>query len=647
MISLKQYLDATSWLGLSLLLLSLTTVQPTHAANECRVKYAYSVATGTFSSTTETENVTLDAGDTHDINQSNMLYVQNLESHTVRVYRTGLGTYVDLSEDGRDPSFGNYVGNVELKKVTCLSSSSSDASGPAFQTPEAMIDAMKATGASLSEIVAAAVSAFNVSGQQMAELLKAAGYDAGQMALPLKNAFNASGQQVAQWLSQAGFWARYIAVALEDTFGASGEEVATWLRQAGFDAPKVARGLIEAFDAEANEAAAWLLEAGFTPDQIAQVFKNVFNMNPQQAAQGFHQAGFSMNDVAQALKDTFDENAAAVVEMLGALYDASYDTLRAALEFAGFTSEQIASALVGMITINTVIDDFTSGYAGTPMMDPRQNFPLHPGSNRITLSGRGLVAVTSVNSRPGGASFRIVGRGAGHEAKSDYLHVDVDVSTRTSIGTRGRATLMVGGTRGPSFNWIVQRAQSRSTTQRPPTNRAPARGGTPRPDLEPTTLDNDLYVVGAATTLDDQGNTYTALDPFNNSAFCQGIPQGAVARNNMPTANRRDIDVPDVRWGVQNTSSVDITSSFTITLTYGRREVASQQVNGLRAGESRTFTYRRPQSQTTVARVGPGDGCYHAGLSREGWNDNAGFRVEVDTGQDVNEGNENNNRRTL
>ncbi len=303
-----------------------------------------------------------------------------------------------------------------------------------------------------------------------------------------------------------------------------------------------------------------------------------------------------------------------------------------------------------MLAIDNVISGHTRGYHGIPIAKPDESFPLHPGRNTVTIRGRGLVAATALSGLPSGARYQIAERGSGQSGRAawDYIHVEITVSSRTRMGTRGRATVQAAGAQGPAFRWVVQQVT-------PPSGRGSSGRGTGRgggssrsaPDLAPMQVGNSLYKVGSATTMDANQDPYTALSPFNNSPFCQGVPQGGTARNNMPTANRRDITVPDIRWGVENPSSADVNQAFTVQLVFGGRVVASQRVNRLARGQRAEFTYQRPQSTATVARVGPGNGCYHAGLSREGWNDNAGYDVRVDTQNDVSESNEGNNQRAI
>ena len=306
-----------------------------------------------------------------------------------------------------------------------------------------------------------------------------------------------------------------------------------------------------------------------------------------------------------------------------------------------------ATGAVGAISLEMAFAGFTGGYHAIPNATPTQAFPLQRGPNQLTLRGLGLMAVNTIGGVPQGSVVQIAGRGAANIGPTvwDYLHVTINVPNGAVLGSAGTARLMVNGNQGPTFRWIVQQPQV-ATTQPPPGGNV-RNPGAARPDLVPIPFVGSLYKVGTATTMDANNGTFTALEPFTGSVFCQGISEGSFNRSNMPTSNAQSITVPDIRWGVQNSSSVDVTATFTIRLTHGRQQVASQTVNGLGAGQTREFIYQRPQSQTTVARVGAGNGCYHVGLGSQGWNDNAGYSVQVDSGQSVNESSEGNNVRGL
>lgn len=703
--SARYIVAAAAWL------ISTALLQPAEAADECRVKYAYSSSVIT---------VDLDAGEEKTINKSNVLYVENLKSHKVRVYRSGSGAFVDLTQNGRDPGLGNYMGNVTLQKLECHGSSSSS---PTYQTPGAMISGLKAAGSAVNEIAAAVVAAFGVGGEQLAALLKSAGYDAFEVAGALNSALTASAAeaagwlkqagysighiaqvlnsvygktaqdiagllkaaqydseqiagalktvfttatngQVAQWLRNAGFQAGQVAAALANQLNLAGAQiaqamkdagfaaadigealvgqlnagaanVAQWLRQAGFSASQVAAVLVAEFNDSAALMGQWLKQAGYSAAEIGEVLKNQYSVNRDQAAQILKNLAFSANDVATVLRVTFNSTAQQAADLLTALYDLVGQALRSALQAAGYAAAEIEAALTppvevgGVLSLNNFYGRGSSNGTVVPLY-------INPQPLTYEVRGSGLTAITQVTRLPVGATGEV-----GFKEDS-RLRLTIQVPEISQVGRTGTADLFAGGTKVGSFDWQVTampRVGDRDTGSGS-TAPAPTRS---LPDAAPTTFVNSLYRVGSATTTDANGDTFTALDPFNNSPFCQGIPDGQVTRDNRQTSNRRDVTVPDIRWGVRNTSTVDITTSFTIKLLRGNQELASQRVRSLSAGDQVEFRYVRPQSTVTVAKVGLGGGCFHAGLRGEGWNDNAGFQVRVDTGNDVGESNEHNN----
>lgn len=629
------------------------------AANECKVEYA--VATSYNSSSTE--QVFINEGETKNINEGNVLYVKNLNSRKVRAYRSGAMEYIDLPQNGRDPGMGTYVGNVILQKVKCFSASEST---PTYQTPAAMISALKGAGVALNQIAAQVVAAFNLGGAELAELLKAASYDAGQIAEALNDQMNLTGAQVAQALKDAGFSASQVAEALNEQLNLAGAQVAQlmkdvgfgaaqiadalkgqfnegagqialWLRGVGFTASQVAAALADEFNHTAGLMAEWLDHAGYTAAEIAEVLKNRFNADSEQAAEILKNLAVSAADVATVLRASFNSTAHQAADILIDLYALGEAALRAALQAAGYAAAQIEEALTppvrvgGVIILDKLYGPTSSNGSIVPLFKNRHPLPYE-------VRGNGLTAITSVTGLPSGAVVEI-----GYKEDS-RLRLNILIPEIVQEGRTGTADLLAGRTKVGSFDWRVQAM--------PEAERGPAGGIVQQParalpDVAPTTFVNQLYRVGSATTTDNAGSNYTALDPFNNSPYCQGIAQAGNTRAGGQTANRRDVRVPNIRWGVRNTSTVDVTTAFTIQLVRGQQVLATQNISALPAGQQQEFEYVRPQSTTTVARVGLGTGCYHAGMQDEGWNDNAGYQVRVDSGANVAESNENNNSGAL
>jgi hypothetical protein len=107
------------------------------ADDECRVRYSW--ATGFNQSQQDT--VDIDRGDTKTINRNGALKVENLKANPIRVYRSGIGSYVDLDEDQSDPAIAAYPPGVTLQKVKCLEASSGSQS-PTQQAVNAFFSAV-------------------------------------------------------------------------------------------------------------------------------------------------------------------------------------------------------------------------------------------------------------------------------------------------------------------------------------------------------------------------------------------------------------------------------------------------------------------------------------------------------------------------
>ncbi len=691
------------------LVLLFAFVFPVQAANECQVYYSYKNSSGNISGQTINldDGETLSVNNNSiQIIQNKENYPVRVEITALGPI-PNQKKWVTLNNSGdQDPPFSVYPAPVTLYQIECGGEAfgSTDALISALQAAGASVvtiaqglvssfgqtgaqvaDLLKDAGFDATEVADALNEVFNTNGQQVASWLSSAGYWARYNAVALEEVFNANGSQVASWLRQAGYNVSQVTQGLIEAFGASAQQAATWLDDSGFSIDQIAQALKDKYNATAevfinalsyevcgvagcpsdtsrrmiealrdrfNQSAAQafglLQDAGFSALTIAQGLSEVYNTGAQQLATWMQQGGYALSEVATCLRQVYNMNVSAAADLLGGLYNATAETLQEALEAAGYAASQINQWLANQMSIESVIGGYTQGYAGQPIRTPRQVFPLRPGRNLVTLRGAALVGTSSIVGLPRGTRTRIIDRGTGNNGQFaywTYLHVQIDLPRTVREGTRGTATLRLGQSNGPRFGWIVEAAPAPGGGRVPPPSTGG--GGTARPDLIAMNTQNELYIVGSANTLDADGDFFTALDPFNNSAHCQGVPDGAVNRNNQQTSNTRVITVPDIRWGVENTSRVDITTPFTIELWRGNQRVDSQQINSLASRSQAQFTFRRPQSRTTVAKVGLGGGCYHAGQSREGWNDNPGFTVRIDTNDDIDESRENNNARNL
>jgi hypothetical protein len=170
----------------------------------------------------------------------------------------------------------------------------------------------------------------------------------------------------------------------------------------------------------------------------------------------------------------------------------------------------------------------------------------------------------------------------------------------------------------------------------------------PAPDVQPVWNGTPLRHIAPVRKLRD--------------SFCSGLSKEPTNRT-----SRMYINVPDVSWGVTNSGDADVTEPFEVRLEIlspggGAVVVRREYLAGLNAGQTRFFTYQRPQSMTVVARIGTslttqerntynasGGECVQEWPQPESqyeWQD-PGFRVSVDAdGAIANESNRGNNSRT-
>ena len=596
---------------------------PSIAANECKIQYGYH--TGSGKNRQDIIKTTyINKGATKTINRSNLNYVKNLKSTRVRFYLDGASN-VTLGKDQVNPLPPSYyLSQVKLVKVTCLNNASGNNS-----TPNAMVSAMKAAGKTASAIAVALKNTFNQTRNQVAQLLKNAGYAANQVAAALKSAFNATATQVAQALKVAGYAANQVAAALKSAFNATATQVAKALKAAGYAANQIAAALNSAFNASATAIAKALKAAGYTLDQVAAALKQGLKLTRQQTEAALKAAGYAASQIKAVLDRLYGQAATATGRAIaGAMkirnvFHGTYDYGLVARRCYYPSGRRLYGPGVGSV-------------------------PL-PNTNRaltVTITGDNLMTASSITGLPRGASARITARG------NCGIQLDIRIPRSVARNTRGTAYIMSGRQRGPAFSYVVGPIPGNTgnrTTPPPTRGNTPARGnsGSVKPDLVPYSTTNRLYKVGSATVLDNQNNLYTALVPFNNSVFCQAIPQAGYDDDNQLTANRRMVTVPNIVWGVKNNSSQAVNTPFNIELWKGGRVVASHTITSLTANQISTFTFSRPLSQTCVARVGSGSGCYHCGRRTEGWNDNLGYKIKVDSGNAIEESKEQNNSSVL
>lgn len=140
--------------------------------------------------------------------------------------------------------------------------------------------------------------------------------------------------------------------------------------------------------------------------------------------------------------------------------------------------------------------------------------------------------------------------------------------------------------------------------------------------LQVTIDQSTLYRIGSGTTLDANGDNYTALE--KNAPHCQSVaaPNPPYAANGSQNASRANINVANITWQVRNTGST-AAQGVTVELLKGGQVVTTRGPLTVPAGGTVPLDpYSRPQNRTCVAKLGAGGECYHCGQRHEGWNDN-------------------------
>ena len=84
--------------------------------------------------------------------------------------------------------------------------------------------------------------------------------------------------------------------------------------------------------------------------------------------------------------------------------------------------------------------------------------------------------------------------------------------------------------------------------------------------------------------------------------FCDGMP--------LNQNGSRDINIPDLVWGVSNVGTADINTAFASQLRSGSVVLATETVPGLNPGETRNFNFQRQTSRVRVRRFSDRQGCH-------------------------------------
>lgn len=650
------------------------------AAGECVAQYGYFTGVGPTRQD-NTTTVTLNAGQTTNLNRNNMNFVKSTGNNKLDVTLTGaFNNNFTLNKDQRNPSNGPYLTPVNLVRLFCTSG----ATAVAFGSPEQLVNALKQSNTNVNQIAQQLVSTFNQTGQQVATLLQAAGYTANQVTAALVSAFNATGAQAATWLKAATFTGEQVAAALKAQFNASatqvaswvrtafnatGAQVATWLRAAAFTGEQVAAALKAQFNATASQAAAWLSaafnasaqqlatwlrSAGYTLVQVAQALEDL-DLDAAQAMAAVRQAfGVSWSNIVEAYRNIIValqpgncgaagcNQGAQLLRAAGASAAEALGALRVVVGLSESAARQIASDVFLLANKALEMAITAAGYAATTLnRTVAQNMELLEaihGTRRDCsyptgpLYGPRLAPLPMPND---GNAHTITIRGNTALVAASGISGGPS-GTSFSIRERGSCFLIVEfrvPTRAPvgSSGQAAIMAGGTAGASLPwtvgpiPSNMttqtiyvAPGRSTSP---LQVTVDQATLYKVGSGTMTDADSNVYTKLE--NNAPHCQTVPQPnpPFAANNAWNSSRRNINVGPIAWQVRNSGNT-AANAVTVELVQGAQVLASQTVT-LQPGQTLPLTpYTRVQNQTCVARLGNDSQCFHCGQISEGWNDN-------------------------
>lgn len=84
--------------------------------------------------------------------------------------------------------------------------------------------------------------------------------------------------------------------------------------------------------------------------------------------------------------------------------------------------------------------------------------------------------------------------------------------------------------------------------------------------------------------------------------FCDGMP--------LNQNDSRDINIPDLVWGVSNVGTAEINTAFVSQLRSGGAVLATATVPALNPGETRNFNFQRQTSRVRVRRFSDRQGCH-------------------------------------
>ncbi|OWY24641.1 hypothetical protein C7N43_27445 [Sphingobacteriales bacterium UPWRP_1] len=167
----------------------------------------------------------------------------------------------------------------------------------------------------------------------------------------------------------------------------------------------------------------------------------------------------------------------------------------------------------------------------------------------------------------------------------------------------------------------------------------------PRPDILPDGLTGKYSVNGSASCGGSLGKVTSdnaTLTTVKNAIGAPSTSQAVVVK---------EITWPSVQWKVKNAGG-PISGTFKVQLKSGSTVLQEQTINGMNAGETKTFTYTRPKSKKKLMRslsCNSGSDVHahqdNATNPDYNWADPATFTIATDTQNTVTESNESNNNK--
>ncbi|GAB1257477.1 hypothetical protein NBRC116494_19790 [Aurantivibrio plasticivorans] len=330
----------------------------TSAANECRLKYEFSNG-----SSNPQRTLSLSTGETRNINQVDTLRVENIGRQSLEVIFQG-GRPLLIPTNQSSPHRGLHTPPKKLVSVKCIDSALDSAT-----SPQALTTDWTRQGRSAIDIARVLKSQYTLNAEQTTKLLMSSRHGIGDIAGALQRVYNASTQSIASTLKAEGYPASDIILACNQALRASPQTSA-----------KIAKAL---FRGSASQTAIWLKSANYplaqipsalqsiesNPEKIVQAIKTAYNPNAMQlvsvlkranvaidttncttsrctnSASLLKRVGYPLNETLKALKSEFNISFQASYEICKNIYRADEQTIRQALQYSGYSLQDINNVL--------------------------------------------------------------------------------------------------------------------------------------------------------------------------------------------------------------------------------------------------------------------------------------------------------------